>query len=69
MNSDNHRGSGRDVPWRQVGTGLICDFFCMHCQSNQPTLGRKLWKKTPKLWHCAKCEAKAQAKASERMAA
>ncbi len=66
MSSDDHNKNGRDAPWRHVGIGQISDFLCPHCNTKQPHMGMRVWRKTPKLMHCAKCEA---SKANQRMAA
>lgn len=68
--SDNHNRSGRDVAWRQVGTGMACGWECPNCHARQFTnLGSKILRKGLKLRHCAKCATKAAAKEQEGLAA
>lgn len=68
--SDNHNRNGRDVAWRQVGTGMACGWECPSCHTRQTTnLGSRIWRKGLKLRQCAKCVAKAAAKEQERLAA
>jgi len=55
MSSDDHNKSGKDVTWRQVGTGMIPEFRCPRCDKIRPTTGRRLWRSTPRLMQCGSC--------------
>ncbi len=55
MSSDDHNKSGRDVQWRQVGTGMLLEFRCPRCDKIRPTAGRRLWIKPSRLMQCASC--------------
>jgi len=62
MGSDDNNRSGQDVPWRQIGTGMLLEFRCPRCDKIRPTTGRRLWRSTPRLMQCASCIQLAQSK-------
>lgn len=54
MTSDDTK-STTDVPWRQVGIGLVIRLRCFSCNTTKARTGGKMFGPNKKLFRCLDC--------------
>ena len=54
MTSDDTK-STTDVPWRQVGIGLVIRLRCFSCNTTKSRTGGKMFGPNKKLFRCLDC--------------
>lgn len=54
MTSDDTQARG-DVPWRQVGIGVVCRLKCFSCGHSKFRTGGKMFGPNKKLFRCLDC--------------